>query len=163
MSIIYNWFNHNICPVYCWHIAGEKKSISYNIYMASKSFLKYIYIYMCVCVCVCARVWGGGYVSPRYLISFRSNSQFTYFFIGMKFPIMRKPPWVNLTAWGKVLKTHSLFSSPMCMLPKKTQAVSSLNLLSLSLSLFLTFLSCVPPKNASPFPSNHQPLFIDFP
>ena len=53
--------------------------------MASKSFLKYIYIYIYVRVC-------GGYVSPRYLISFRSDSQFTCFFIGMKFPIMRKPP-----------------------------------------------------------------------
>ena len=116
----------SILLTYC----RRKKSISYNIYMASKSFLKYIYIYICVCV------WGG-YVSPRYLISFRSDSQFTCFFIGMKFPIMRKPPWVNLTAWEKVLKTHSLFSSPMCMLPKKIQAVSSWNLLSLSLSLSL--------------------------
>ena len=158
MSIIYNWFNHNICPVYCWHIVGEKKAFHITFIWPLNLFSNiYIYIYVCVCVRVC-----GGYESPRYLISFRSDSQFTYFFIGMKFPIMRKPPWVNLTAWGKVLKTHSLFSSPMCMLPKKTQAVSSLNLLSLSLSLFLTFLSCVPPKNASPFPSNNQPLFIDF-
>lgn len=95
---------------------------------------------------------------PKLLNKFWVRISIYLFLMGMEFPIIGKPPRANPTAHGKMLQAHSLFSSPVCMLPKKVQAMLSWDLLSLysCSSLFL----CVPPKNANPFPSNQQPLFV---